>query len=387
MGYCAVSLPEGSKMMPRRLLGCFLLAGLLVQSAAADSQRAVVFVLDCSKSMGAPAVSGPIKEVSTGEAPARMELAKQMLVRLLEDAAADNCQVSLWLYGHRVKWQENVREPELVEQNDYLQASVGFNSLNGLLPGDDYEQIFPIKPLGVPDVQELDPRLAAVQAWGERPMYATLTRVLDDVSNLPAGTQKSIVLLTDGGNRQWLAKHKPAHQDVMMALNHQLVPIHILHFGTPDTDEARLKDMAEHGGGSLTHVDAESKVTLAELLANQPAAVAAEKPQAQIDPAKAEAVAAATALLQNKTAEYSVSGTVLFYGKPVTSATVVVPGTDVAPVKTDRQGSFLLRKVPSGKHQIQVNAIAKNAYRDKTIDLTIEASRAPQPLTVEMSIK
>jgi hypothetical protein len=218
-------------------------------------------------------------------------------------------------------------------------------------------------------------------------MYATLTRVLDDLSNLPAGTQKNIVLLTDGGNRQWLAKHKPAHQDVMMALNRQLVPIHILHFGTPDTDEARLKDMAEHGGGSLTHVDMESKVTLAELLTNQPVAAEAEKPKVAADPAKAEAVAAATSLLQGKTAEYSLSGTVLYYGKPVTSATIVVLGTDVAPVKTDRQGAFLLRKVPSGKHQIQINAVARNSYRDKTIDLSIEPTRAPQPLTIEMSIK
>jgi Mg-chelatase subunit ChlD len=367
----------------------FLLAAVtLSRVAAADTSRAIVFVLDCSKSMDAPAISGPVKEVSQGGAPARMDVAKQTLVRLLEDAAADNCQVSLWLYGHRVKWQDNIREPELVEQTDYLQASVGFNALNGLLPGDDIEQVFPFKALAVPDVQELDPRLAEVKAWGERPMYATMTRVLDDLSSLPPGTQKNIVLLTDGGNRQWLAKHKPAYQDVMMALNRHLVPIHVLHFGTPDTDEPRLKEMAEHGGGSLCHVDRETKITLADILTNKAAqAVAADTPRPPLDPAKAEAVAAATSLLTGKTTEYSVSGTVVFYGRPVTSATISVLGTDVAPVKTDRQGSFLLRKVPSGTHQIQINAIAKNAYRDKTVDLTIDNSRAPQPLTIDMSIK
>ena len=65
--------------------------------------------------------------------------------------------------------------------------------------------------------------------------------------------------------------------------------------------------------------------------------------------------------------------------KPVTSATVTLEGTTIAPVKTDRQGQFLIRKVPAGRqYRVLVKGIAKNSFREKTVPLDLEPEAEEQ---------
>ncbi|HEX3727012.1 MAG TPA: carboxypeptidase-like regulatory domain-containing protein, partial [Pirellulales bacterium] len=77
---------------------------------------------------------------------------------------------------------------------------------------------------------------------------------------------------------------------------------------------------------------------------------------------------------------------VVYYGKPVTSATITLEGTSIAPVKTDRQGRFLIRNVPVGaQYHVVVEAVARNYHREKSLDVAVEADGAEQPfLTIDV---
>src|SRR5262249_34938678 len=105
---------------------------------------AVVFVLDCSASMEQPAAVPSGFRQTSGDNPTRMEAAQSLLRKMLRDlVAAGSYDVGLWLYGHRLAWESGVQEPALLSQDEYLEATVGFQALGSLLPGDDVEKAQP----------------------------------------------------------------------------------------------------------------------------------------------------------------------------------------------------------------------------------------------------
>jgi hypothetical protein len=367
----------------------WLLAALIATTAAARADEtpaigSVAFILDCSRSMSEPAVvRNGVRQVSSDET-SRMEAACSLLEKMLQELATDGThQVGLWLYGHRLVWEPDAKHPELLTQDAYLEASVGYAALNGLLPGDDVEQAQPFKRFTQQENRQLAVRLATVKAWGEKPLYLALTRALDALADQPATQPKTVIVLTDGGNEQWLARYKTDYDRISASLRNNLVPIHFVHFGPADDDQdegqRELRELAAQGGGSLIHTDAASELTVAGVIADSRKAASASVLTAS-DGADEEETDDTTEPRVARPAPRTISGSVVYYGKPVTSATITLEGTEIPPVKADRQGRFLIRNVPAGRqYRLVVKAVARNHAREKALDLKLDAQAEQQP--------
>ena len=377
-----------------RALACVLtiLSSILTSRAWAEPLQpgSIAFILDCSHDMSEEAEAAPdtVRQVSNTEAPTRLEAADDLLREMLRELAGQpNCRVGVWLYGHRLVWEQDVKHPDLLSQDAYLEATVGFGALNGLLPGDDVEQVQSFKPFTLQDAQQLNVRLDTLKPWGEKPLYLALTRAMDALVDQPAAEPKTIIVMTSGRNEQWLARYKTSRERVAGALRNNLVPIHFLHFGPPpeqdDPAESELRELAAQGGGSLMHVTTATEISVADILSNSRKVAAEtvttgdEGDEEGDEPADAPPA---------RPVDRTISGSVVYYGKPVTTATITLEGTDIAPVKTDRQGRFLIRKVPSGrKYHIVVKAVARNHAREAALDLNVAADADEQPfLTIDV---
>ena len=380
--------------MRLRPLVCVLaiLASSVAAVAWAESFQAgsIAFILDCSHDMAEEAEAKPetVRQVSNTEAPTRLEAADGLLREMFRELAGQpNCRVAVWLYGHRLVWEQDVKHPDLLSQDDYLEATVGFGALNGLLPGDDVEQVQPFKPFTLQESQQLNVRLDTLKPWGEKPLYLALTRAMDALVDQPAAEPKTIIVLTSGRNEQWLARYKTSRERVAGALRSNLVPIHFLHFGPPpdedDPAESELRELAAQGGGSLVHITTATEMTVAQILSNSRKVAAEtvttgnEEEEEGTEPADAPPA---------RPVDRTISGSVVYYGKPVSSATITLEGTDIPAAKTDRQGRFLIRKVPSGrKYHIVVKAVARNHAREAALDLHIASDADEQPfLTIDV---
>ena len=369
-----------------------VLASSVTAAARAETFQAgsIAFILDCSNDMGDEAEAKPetVRQVSNTEAPTRLEAADGLLREMFRELAGQpNCRGAVWLYGHRLVWEQEVKHPDLLSQDDYLEATVGFGALNGLLPGDDVEQVQPFKPFTLQEAQQLNVRLDTLKPWGEKPLYLALTRAMDALVDQPAAEPKTIIVFTSGRNEQWLARYKTSRERVAGALRNNLVPIHFLHFGpSPEEDdpaENELRELAAQGGGSLTHVTTGTEMTVAQILSNSRKVAAEtvttgnEEDDDGTEPADAPPA---------RPVDRTISGSVVYYGKPVSSATITLEGTDIPAVKTDRQGRFLIRKVPAGrKYHIVVKAVARNHAREATLDLHVASDAEEQSfLTIDV---
>jgi hypothetical protein len=369
----------------------WLLAALIATTTAvalwADETAeigSVAFILDCSRSMSEPAVErNAVRQVSSDET-SRMEAARGLLEKMLQELATDGThRVGVWLYGHRLVWEPDAKHPELLTQDAYLEASVGFAALNGLLPGDDVEQAQAFKRFTQQENRQLVVRLANLKAWGEKPLYLALTRALDALADQPATQPKTIIVLTDGGNEQWLARYKTDYDRISASLRNNLVPIHFVHFAPADGEEGQgereLRELAAQSGGSLIRTDAASELTVAGVIANSRKAASASVLTAS-DADDEEETDSQTEPRVARPAPRTITGSVVYYGKPVTSATIVLEGSDIPPVKADRQGRFLIRNVPAGgQYHLVVKAVARNHAREKAIDLKLDAEAEQQP--------
>lgn len=379
--------------MNLRLLVCSLICvacGVSRSASAETPAGSIAFILDCSRSMSESATTDPdaVKQVSSSDPPTRMEVADALLRKMLRELAAEpDCKVAVWLYGHRLVWEPDAKHPDLLSQDDYLEATVGFAALNGLLPGDDVEQVQPFKPFTLQENQQLLVRLDTLKPWGEKPLYLAMTRALDALADQPAAEPKALIVLTDGGNEQWLARHKTSHERVAASLRQNLVPIHIIHFGPRPEDgesaQRELGELAAQGGGSLTHLTATSEITVAQVVSNSRKVA---PPGSKPSEADENLDSVTTTAVPARPADRTISGSVVYYGKPVSSGTITLEGTDIPPVNVDRQGRFLIRKVPAGRqYRIAVKAIAKNHTREKVLDLNVAADSEEQPfLTIDL---
>lgn len=378
--------------MKCRLLLCLLAVVALGPTARVRAEESkigsIAFILDCSRSMGqASAASEPAdEEASSDEESTRLAAADRLLRGMLQELATEgNTQVAIWLYGHRLVWEQGTKHPDLLSQDDYLEATVGYEVLNGLLPGDDVELVQPFRRFRPAEMQQLAVRLDALKPWGEKPLFLTLTRALDAMADQPAALPKSVVVFTDGGNEQWLARHKTPADRVSQILKHNLVPIHFVYFGATDTDApSELKSLADASGGSLSPAGAATQLTVAQVLSNRRKPAVVNTVRTGDDETEGDSVA--PKVLTSSGGPRNVSGTVVYNGKPVTRATIALEGTDIAPIKTDRQGRFLLRDVPAGKtYRARVSATAKNQLREKTVDVQVVEDQQEQPfLTIDV---
>ncbi len=246
------------------------------------------------------------------------------------------------------------------------------------------EQLHPVTFFRDTDYEGISWKLDALQPWGEKPLYLAIARAMHELSNEPPTSATAIIVLTDGDNHQGLARHRVTHEQTLAALTRQLVPIHFIEVGpapkSDDVTEKRLHEVADRSGGTVVHANGTDGMLVEQILSGSHRVTLAEKPAAAGPKASevATEVEAARALL--KPVERSILGSVTYAGRPVLSATLTLEGAGIPPVKADRQGRFLIRRVPSGRsYKLHVEAIARNKFQDKDIDVTVESADREQP--------
>jgi Carboxypeptidase regulatory-like domain len=338
----------------------------VAQSRPAD---AVVVVLDCSGDMDG---SG---ESSDGAKP--WQAAERMLDDFLRQSArGGKDRLGLICIGHRLKWEGDSAQPSVAEQDDYLAASQGFAAIGNLLPGDDVEKVIGLRSTSASDLAILKPRISALRPWGERPINQALVLALNELANQPADSNRRIVVLTSGANRARRSRQSASNDIVLSALQHAMVPIHVVYFGAEaqgGETETLLRPFTEFAGGDFRRAGEQVDLTLAQVVhAPVGAAKSSRRPKGSLVEASA-----------GEPTSQIVSGKVVLNGNPVTTATVSLLGTKIAPVKLDDSGRFVIRDVPLGNYQIKVRAIAQNQVREFSENVTVGSQQVDLSLDLK----
>jgi hypothetical protein len=210
----------------------------------------VVFILDCSGSMG--------KEFDN-KIP--MDIAKPALrATLRELSEAKTYRVSLWLYGHRLGWNNGV-----VKACEYLGWDDATRSLlppNWCQPetqfmSEDVSRVWPRNENSVgkltPDgFVDLDSLLGAAQGFGVTPLFYSIIKVLEEEPMLKIKDRpRHLIVLTDGLNKVNEAQQKPRKvykfDDVQIAVNEfgRGVKLHVVGFGEITADPKDPRGIAD----------------------------------------------------------------------------------------------------------------------------------------------
>ena len=170
-----------------------------------------------------------------------------MLERL---AQRDNSRVGIRFYGHRVGWN-TAQSNQLMRQSKY-----GRPISPDLRPYEDVELVLPLGRFDSVAAGTVSDLLRTVQPWGETPLYLAIIQALRDFDADDEGTERSVVVITDGVNYQFnpSADLSRNRQDVIDAWNRARIPIHIVGFGisAAESDEAQQEfgNLAETTKGS-----------------------------------------------------------------------------------------------------------------------------------------
>ena len=346
--------------------------------AGDGSAGSVIYILDCSANMGeAVAESSPVREASTGSTQSRMTAAKAMLHKLVADAVRNDYKVGVMLYGHRLMWTDDSETPGVAEQTEYFASTGSFDALRNLIPSSDVEHIHSLKRMEARDMLAMSHRLEAVQAWGERPLYLALVSAAAEMESQSLGESKSIVVLTSGANQQRLANRETTLVDVQTALERRRISVNFINFGGRDDVAAHtaLQTIAKMTRGKVAPAMAdEAEVNFASLVLD-----------AQSEPEQALAGAMVSTALPAPR-DQLLEGIILYYGKPVSKATIQLQTSSSGEVETDRQGRFKITRVTPGTYKLVVKAIAKNKIREKTIDIVVE-DRPQREAFVSVDVK
>lgn len=371
-------------MQFRLLTGIVLccLAGLPSFARASDGSDYVVFILDCSQSM-----SDELPEMGSGDAvaasdqgnPTRLDAARDELLDTLQVLSEEgDHQVAVWLYGHRLAWSEG-EEPELLEQNNYLEASLGFNALKELLPGDDVELTLPLQQLYPQTLAKSLMRFDAVQPWGENPLYLALVRALENLPSKATAMNTKIVVITDRANHQYLTRFKTTHEDVARMLDQVSVPIHFISIVGSEEDPleemGELEKIAQSSGGHFLPAHSQE-----ELRQRMEAVLTQDDAELEEDPI-AEALATVATPVDSD-APVTLSGVVIFNDKPVKKTKISLEGGQVVSVKTDASGRFTLTDVPPGSYTIKAEGIVKNLYRRQVQQVAVRPGKKQPRLLI-----
>ena len=219
----------------------------------------IVFILDCSNSMGQ---SLPLE--TQMQNASRLQIAKLAIQNMLDKLALDNShQVGVICLGHRVGW--DLAQPTMLLKQKLYQGPIP----NDLRP---YEDVEPILPLGRFDSsfsQAVKNRLQSVRNWGESPLYLAMIQGLKQFQNAEPDSDKSLIVITDSMNYQFNPPEtaRKTKDDVMMAWNRFPVPIYVVGLGM-DQDQANAQQefsaLASQTGGK--YVNADTSLSLVESL-------------------------------------------------------------------------------------------------------------------------
>lgn len=242
-------------------------------------QASIVFVLDCSWSMGEKI---PVEAVAL-KSQSRLELAKSSILQMVTQIASrPDARVGVRLFGHRLGWSRpadakngaNSGKTQVLVQPNYPESIP-----NDLVPSRDVEAILPLGRFSTEMVGDLSNKLSRIVPWGQSPLYFSIIESFRDFEADDNTTAKSIVVITDGDNFQFNASGRPGGEPseitsidaVYRAWNSNKVPLFILGVGVSDSSDAmarkNLLDLAERTEGK--YYDIENGSDLVRALSEQ----------------------------------------------------------------------------------------------------------------------
>jgi hypothetical protein len=368
--------------------GLLLLPGRSLE--AVDASPCVAVILDCSHSMATEMATDARTDVVAAlgrrASGSRMDVAKDVLKTQFDElASSGSSRVALWLFGHRLAWETDVQEPNLLEQTEYLEQSLGFNILSELLPGDDVELARPMIKLEPESLQPLYMKLGVVKPWGEEPLYLALVRSLDNFGRQVASADRRIIVITDGANQQGLSKFLTTKAQVLEAVDRRPVAVHIIRLGDEEISrqsEAELKQIATHSHGSYARALTANELTekLAEALDE------AADPK-ETTPSPTSTVSTGAPEKPEAPKFQTVEGTVSLYKRTVRGAKVVLEADgDQRQTFTDGDGKYEFKSVPEGSYTLRCEATVKNIIRDRSQPIRV-VPVANESLNVPISLE
>ena len=213
-------------------------------------RASIIFILDCSNSM---------TEVTDMEGPGgvqripRLDAARIALHDMLSQMAAEgDARVGVMFYGHRVGW--NLKKPDQVlRQTDYARPIP-----DDLRPSEDVETVLPLGRFDSVVAGGVFDLMKTLKPWGETPLYLSVIQAINQFSTDEPGTEKSIVVITDGVNYQFNSPNPKRRDDVMTAMGDHKIPVDIVGFGIPAAEQAEAAKefgaLADQTSGSFTPV-------------------------------------------------------------------------------------------------------------------------------------
>jgi hypothetical protein len=356
-------------------------------------------------SMSAKMQSGEnVVRTATTRGDTRLDVAREAVREALDKLSIDgDHRVGLVLFGHRLAWQQGVTEPDLMEQTRYLEQTLGFDVLKELVPGDDVEIVRHVSRFEPKDLVQLEACLNVLEPWGEEPLYLALARAVETFER-PGQSERRVIVITDGGHNQGMAKQPTSKDRVLEAIDRRPVPVYIFRVGDEQLGrqaDAELGQIARRSGGDYVKIATEDEL---RRQISSALAVRATRPARAENTAKTVATAQATdettaELVKSAVATIKSSvpvveepkltrlqGSVSYYGLPAKRAKLVLEGeASQVVLRTDNQGNFSVEDVEPGVYTLSTEAIVKNTFRyaarrlkidnaggNKTVDLDLQ---------------
>ncbi len=230
-------------------------------------QASIVFVLDCSWSMGEEI---PIEAIAM-RSQSRLEFAKESVLRMITQIASrPDARVGVRLFGHRLGWSRPADAKTGVSSGKtqvLVQPNYPESIPNDLVPSRDVEAILPLGRFTTDMVGGLASKLSKIVPWGQSPLYLSIIESFRDFDADDSSTAKSIVVITDGDNFQFNASGRPGGEPasvtsidgVFRAWNSNRVPLFILGVGVSDAENAKarknLLELAERTNGKYYDIE------------------------------------------------------------------------------------------------------------------------------------
>ncbi|MEI7458543.1 MAG: vWA domain-containing protein [Pirellula sp.] len=234
-----------------------------------DRQRqpSIVFVLDCSWSMGEEI---PVEAIDL-RTQSRLELAKESILRMLAQIASrPDARVGLRLFGHRMGWSRPTdAKSGIVSGKSQILVQPNYPSSipEDLVPSKDVEAILPLGRFTPEMIGGLAKKLSSIVPWGQSPLYLSIVDSFKDFTADDNATAKSIVIVTDGDNFQFNASNRPGGEPegttnletVYRAWNNTKIPVFILGVGISESENGNtrktLQELAKRTQGKYYDIE------------------------------------------------------------------------------------------------------------------------------------
>jgi hypothetical protein len=212
----------------------------------------VVFILDCSQSMGdGVAVEAP-DPGGLGLQPTKLNVAidalRGMMTRL---GQRGDHLVGVRYFGHRVGWRTG--QLGVLERREDYPGGVP----PALQPYEDVELFLPLGRFDIGTAARVNRSLASLAPWGESPIYHALMKSLRDFDVVDQGDRRRVVVITDGANYQFNPppESAPTRQEVEAAYTRQGIAIDIVGFAIDAAEQTvaaqELGQLAAATGGDF----------------------------------------------------------------------------------------------------------------------------------------